>query len=100
MPTYRRSDEELERDIRLANEERMYNMDIMAQKSQAELEQLKEKGRVQIERAKITHKAEKRAGVWMTLLTIVPKCVLIISMFWLILFNKEVPESWHEYLGR
>jgi hypothetical protein len=98
MPTYKRSEDEVERDIRLADRERAYEMDLQVQRDVSAIEMAKEKGRIQIEKTKITHRAEQRSRVWITFFQIIPKSILIISSFWLIVFNKEVPEYWKEYL--
>lgn len=99
MPTYRRSDEEVERDIRILDSERAYEMDVLVQKNISEIEMAKERGRLSIEKAKVTHRAEQRARIWVTCFEIIPKSLLIICSFTLILFKREVPKDWKDYLS-
>lgn len=100
MPTYRRSDEEVERDIRLSDRERAYEMDLQVQKDVSAIEMARERGKISIEKAKVTHRAEQKARVWVTCFEIIPKTTLIICYFTLILFKREIPKDWKDYLSR
>jgi len=104
MPTFLQSEEQFERELRLSQEERTLQMEAQARKNESELQSIREKGAISIQKAKLTHKIDSRyktiERVGVALFTIIPKVVLIISSFWLIIFHREVPKSWNEFLSR
>lgn len=98
MPTFYQSEERLEQEIREGELERDFLLRQQAQKEAHELQVIAERGKVAETRLKMTHKANSRASIWTTFFSILPKTVVIISSFWLIVFKKPVPKSWDEYL--
>ena len=81
MPTWQASEEQFERDIRIGEIDRNFEMDVLVQKQVSEIEMAKERGKLQIEKAKVTHRAEQRARIWVTCFEIIPKSLVIICSF-------------------
>lgn len=98
MPTFHQSEERLEEERMEGELERSFLLTQQPQKEAHELLVIAEKGKLASERLRITHRANSRASMWIIFFSIIPKSILIISSFWLIVFRREVPKSWNEYL--
>lgn len=100
MPTFYQSEERLEQERMEGELERNFILQQQAQKEAHELLVIAEKGKVASERLRMTHRANSRASIWMACFSIIPKSILIISAFWLIVLKREVPKSWNEFISR
>lgn len=100
MPTFYQSEERLEQEIREGELERSFALEVQARAEAQELLVIQEKGKVALERLRMTHRANSRASMWITFFSIIPKTVLIISCFWLVLFHRDIPKEWNEYISR
>lgn len=98
MPTYQGDPDQIEKIREEEEKEREFFAEQQERKQAHELQIVQEKNKNASERLKITHRATSRASIWITLFSILPKTVVIISSFWLIVFKKPVPKSWDEYL--
>lgn len=100
MPTYLGDEKQLEELKKEEEKEREFYAKQQERKEAHELEIVREKNKNASERLKIAHRANSRASVWITLFSIIPKTVLIICSFILILAKREVPKGWAEYCSR
>ena len=100
MPTFYQSEERLEQERMEGELERNFILQQQAQKEAHELLVIEEKGKVALERLRMTHRADSRANIWITLFSIIPKTTLIISSFILILCKREIPKEWIDYSSR
>lgn len=100
MPTFYQSEERLEQEMREGELERSFALELQARAEAHELQVIAEKGKVAETRLKMTHRADSKARVWVSFFSIIPKTVLIISCFWLVLFHRDIPKEWNEYISR
>lgn len=101
MPVYHEEDLERLKQLREdEDKERDFVLQQLERKEAHEVVIIQEKGKVALERLRMTHKANSKASTWIALFSILPKALLIISSFWLIVIKREVPKSWNEYISR
>lgn len=100
MPTYMGRPDDLEQIKKEEEKEREFYAKQQERKEAHELRIIQEKGKLASERLKMTHRADSRANIWITLFSIIPKTTLIISSFILILCKREIPKEWIDYSSR
>jgi len=100
MPTYMGEPEHLEQIKKEEEQEREFYAAQQERREAHELKVIQEKGKVASERLRMTHRADSRASIWITLFSIIPKTTLIIVTFILMLFKRQVPKEWIDYSSR